>query len=310
MVDFIVCSIANNKKEVIFLDEIGFINFLYIIAYVVITIGLCFLVYKIIEKIKESYYNKLRIEVLNSSKNIKALHTLNEKYINRFIHLQEKIIVTSPIFYSKSQYDRFVEYGYEKYMLEYVNKYESEIAGIIYRAEMNNISLSEYEKEVKALPYISPEAIAEECGISLEKYCNIEHDLFSERILSPITDPIFVLNISYTSPQGRNHYVTKMSYNISEIKEQIQIAKKQIKQENLQYNERKKMTQKLRYEIIMRDGKRCVLCGRSVEDGVKLEVDHIKPISKGGKTIKSNLRTLCEDCNRGKRDSYDESGLN
>jgi 5-methylcytosine-specific restriction endonuclease McrA len=35
-------------------------------------------------------------------------------------------------------------------------------------------------------------------------------------------------------------------------------------------------------------------------DGVKLEVDHIKPISKGGKTVLNNLQTLCMDCNRGK----------
>ena len=48
----------------------------------------------------------------------------------------------------------------------------------------------------------------------------------------------------------------------------------------------------------------------SAEGGGKLHVDHIKPVSKGGKTVRDNLRTLCEDCNLGKRDIYDEAGLN
>lgn len=67
--------------------------------------------------------------------------------------------------------------------------------------------------------------------------------------------------------------------------------------------ERLKMTQALRYFILKRDNFTCQLCGRTpADDGVKLEVDHIIPVSKGGKTIESNLRTLCYDCNRGKSD--------
>lgn len=65
--------------------------------------------------------------------------------------------------------------------------------------------------------------------------------------------------------------------------------------------QRSAMTPSLRYEILQRDGFRCVACGRSAkEDGVKLHVDHIVPVSKGGKTEKSNLQTLCEECNQGK----------
>lgn len=59
-----------------------------------------------------------------------------------------------------------------------------------------------------------------------------------------------------------------------------------------------------------RDGFRCVLCGRTAADGVKLHVDHILPVSKGGKTEVDNLRTLCDECNLGKSDKYDEKGVN
>ena len=49
-----------------------------------------------------------------------------------------------------------------------------------------------------------------------------------------------------------------------------------------------------------------VLWGRGKEDGVKLHVDHIVPVSRGGKSVMSNLQTLCEDCNCGKGNRYEE----
>lgn len=58
-----------------------------------------------------------------------------------------------------------------------------------------------------------------------------------------------------------------------------------------------------RFFVLKRDEFGCVLCGRSGR-GVKLEVDHRVPISKGGSDSLDNLQTLCFECNRGKRDSY------
>jgi hypothetical protein len=52
----------------------------------------------------------------------------------------------------------------------------------------------------------------------------------------------------------------------------------------------------LREKVLKRD-KCCVLC-RSIEN---LEIDHITPISKGGKSEECNLQTLCRKCNRIKR---------
>jgi hypothetical protein len=64
--------------------------------------------------------------------------------------------------------------------------------------------------------------------------------------------------------------------------------------------ERDKMSQSLRFRILERDGFKCAKCGRGNQDGVMLEVDHILPIAKGGKTTDDNLQTLCKECNRGK----------
>lgn len=74
--------------------------------------------------------------------------------------------------------------------------------------------------------------------------------------------------------------------------------------------ERSKLSASLRYDVLKRDNFRCTICGRSAADGVTLHVDHIKPVSKGGKTEMSNLRTLCDYCNLGKSDKYDPKGMN
>lgn len=69
--------------------------------------------------------------------------------------------------------------------------------------------------------------------------------------------------------------------------------------------ERAKLSASLRYDILKRDGFRCQICGATIKDGVKLHVDHIFPVSKGGKTEPNNLRTLCDKCNLGKSDKIE-----
>lgn len=69
--------------------------------------------------------------------------------------------------------------------------------------------------------------------------------------------------------------------------------------------QRRLMTDSLRYDILARDGFRCQICGITAAEGAKLHVDHIFPVSKGGKTEPNNLRTLCERCNLGKSDKIE-----
>ncbi len=64
---------------------------------------------------------------------------------------------------------------------------------------------------------------------------------------------------------------------------------------------RKAISERVRYEILGRDGFMCQACGRGAKDGAKLTVDHVIPVDWGGTNDKSNLLTLCEECNRGKK---------
>lgn len=64
-------------------------------------------------------------------------------------------------------------------------------------------------------------------------------------------------------------------------------------------SDRKPIPKSIRFEVFKRDKFTCQYCGASAPD-VILEVDHIKPVSKGGSNQIMNLLTACRDCNRGK----------
>ena len=68
--------------------------------------------------------------------------------------------------------------------------------------------------------------------------------------------------------------------------------------------QRNLMTKKLRDFIKNRDNFTCCYCKNSThaEPNLLLEIDHIIPVSKGGKTEENNLQTLCWKCNRSKSD--------
>lgn len=67
-------------------------------------------------------------------------------------------------------------------------------------------------------------------------------------------------------------------------------------------DQRSKMTKQLRQQIKERDNYTCQICGKYMPDEVGLEIDHIYPIAKGGKSVSSNLQVLCSVCNNKKRD--------
>lgn len=59
-----------------------------------------------------------------------------------------------------------------------------------------------------------------------------------------------------------------------------------------------------RYAVLKRDNSRCVACGRGVNDGVTLHIDHKIPFSLGGLTELDNLQTLCSECNISKSNRF------
>ena len=70
-------------------------------------------------------------------------------------------------------------------------------------------------------------------------------------------------------------------------------------------NQRSLMKPALRKKIMKRDNYTCQICGKHMPDEVGLQIDHIVPVSKGGKSVESNLQVLCSKCNGYKSNKMD-----
>ncbi len=69
-------------------------------------------------------------------------------------------------------------------------------------------------------------------------------------------------------------------------------------------------SQSVKDQIFLKDGYKCVICGKGKDDGVDIHADHIKPRDKGGESTLINGQTLCAQHNFQKKNynSY-EFGL-
>lgn len=70
--------------------------------------------------------------------------------------------------------------------------------------------------------------------------------------------------------------------------------------------DREAISGSVRYQVLLRAGRRCESCGASVADKA-IDVDHIIPRSLGGLNDTSNYQALCWECNtnKGNRDKTD-----
>lgn len=148
-----------------------------------------------------------------------------------------------------------------------------------------------------------------------EKMRNIESIVFNDLIEKANTD--FYAEVHLHLTRGRMHRVIdekKESFDLNEIIDALKsIDSSKLKDgrrfysgevwDSIERVERAKVSNELRQEIFERDGYTCVNCGSTEKES--LEIDHIKPISKGGKTEPGNLQTLCRNCNIRKGNNID-----
>lgn len=126
------------------------------------------------------------------------------------------------------------------------------------------------------------------------KICKVSPDFFKIKKLQ--------FCFSYVSPGRRSHNVNIVPITLNLLKDiQVSVSQKISKADHMK-SQRSAMTNDLREAIKKRDNYTCQWCGNSVyiEPTLLLEVDHIIPVSKGGKTVADNLQTLCWRCNRRK----------
>ena len=195
----------------------------------------------------------------------------------------------------------------EDYLLSVIISEEDFYRNIIDTIIYNRDTYESYLNETLNIETSATEEFCQTFGFTYSKFIRYEKRVFSNNLLNkPQFDVTVYCKASYTSPRGRNHYCEEESFDFDELKYYYDRAMElKAHRQTRQYQikmERAKMTDSLRYDILKRDNFRCQICGSNAQDGVKLHVDHITPVSKGGQTIKCNLRTLCDRCNMGKSD--------
>lgn len=117
-----------------------------------------------------------------------------------------------------------------------------------------------------------------------------------------------VLTVEYKFAYTSGGGMAKRSFTVpmteETIAELIKVLESKLTASAFAKEQRTLMTKKLRESIKKRDDFTCCNCGNSTyaEPNLLLEIDHIIPVSKGGRTVESNLQTLCWKCNRTKSD--------
>lgn len=242
--------------------------------------------------------SKYRAFVIENSQAIKNIKEVNERYTFKEYNSMTKL------------YHRFDNKGYW-YKTEPVAFLSREIRNNLeywFRVRekiiFNRTELDKYTKEIKeAFVSISKET----CDANNKRYkkcCKIEKGIFDSLIEQPLTSVSISVRLRYVSKKGKVDVSKNENFDYIALNRILDsVSTKRVDRqtyERLATAERAMLSDSMRYDVLRRDGFRCVLCGMSAKDGALLHVDHIIPVSKGGKTEISNLRTLCEKCNVGK----------
>lgn len=266
-----------------------------ILISILIAIGLVSLITKLIID-----YKNIKFVEANSF----ALEKLDEINSNfKFITLNKTCIEND--YDNENFYNSISPKDYLTY--ELVNK-QKQAKENINKAQKNRVLYEKYNELItKELVYDSWKI---EPTKNKEKFLKIEKKLVKEKILKPTTEYTIkvVLRLRKINGELKEYkrdtfsentilaIISKLNYKISYYYKDREIWN------SICRVERGKVSNKMRFSIYKRDEYKCRNCGKKTND---LEIDHIIPIAKGGKSIYSNLQTLCHKCNQEKGSKLD-----
>lgn len=235
---------------------------------------------------------------------IKELRNINSHY--RFNSIREYDQHNS--YDNENYYNMISAKDYLIYQLVYIQK---EVLTALNDTYGNKIMFEQYKSEITEKCHLNT-FDTEELLKNRNKLARIEKKLFEKEIKTPRIEYWIHVYLELTKINGR-HVCSKQNTFYS--KEIILLIGRINNRRNGFYLddeiwksicrvERGKVSNKLRFAIYARDGYRCRKCGRKTDD---LEIDHIIPIAKGGKTTYDNLQTLCRYCNKQKGSSIEST---
>lgn len=246
--------------------------------------------------------NKENEVVSKTSKKIQKITKLNESYQFKDIKRKKRNIIERE--YSRKSLDRVTGKSIINYHLDNnINGIRTDLENAIF-----NITLLEkYNKDV--------EKVLQSESTNNSKYSSKKFKMVEERVLRSIIYKkenfmiTLKIEVYYRSNVGNVYDNKKRKYLFNDLVFVYNEWNRGNKFEETINQERKIMNDYIRYNVLKRDNFSCQICGITAKDGAKLQVDHIIPVSKGGKTVMSNLQTLCERCNIGKSNKTENDDI-
>lgn len=255
-----------------------------------------FLIYR---HIRNKYYDF----VLQNSICIEKLKEINSRYVFNI----SKSFDQSHTYDNENFFNNISCTDYLIYQLQFI-KYD-----VLKQIKAINANAQRYEKYLNEVNSVT-EYGNYKCQpkkLKIEKLIKTEKKLFENTKLLPQTLFSLKVVLFISNINGRIYDNKYQNY----TEEQVTYLIKRINNKNGKfYNdrhiwdaicrvERGKVSNKMRFSIYSRDGYRCRICGARQGKRVQLEIDHIIPIAKGGKSTYDNLQTLCHNCNVQKGDN-------
>ena len=241
--------------------------------------------------------------VLQNSIYLKELKGINRKYqfFNRISFDQ------SHTYDNESFYRDISCLDYLVYQLQFMS---AKVIDQINKEKQNHRLYAEYLEDIAALK--EPGRFLIDTGkFKYERLVALEKRLIHQTVYAKPNTTFYIEVVLYCSKINGRIYAKKSEiYYANDI---LELIKKVRRRDGFFYNDREiwnsisrvergKVSNKMRFSIYERDGYRCRKCGVS-QRHAPLEIDHIIPIAKGGKSTYNNLQTLCHKCNVEKGDT-------
>ena len=253
-------------------------------------------------RLRRKQYRKF---VAINSRALRDLNEINGRYKFNYVNLKKYNF--SHTYDNYKMYDNLRCYDYLVYKLQFIG---SDVEKNIEKVNKNKIMYSRYIDEVNAT--LKKGVFLDEYkGLNYKKLIKFENEMLEEKTEKPVIEFRIAIELFYMNMAGR--MLGQKSHVFTERVIEDVIDALNDKNGGFYNNrdvwdsicrvERGKVSNKMRFYIYDRDHYRCQKCGRRFK-AEYLEIDHIIPIAKGGKTRMDNLQTLCHWCNVEKGDKW------